>query len=161
MIKNQNKVSTNTGTKFCTSCNVAKDRSFFNRNSRRPDGLQSFCKDCQRSQSKSYYGKRSAEMITMINNKRKERREIARLWIANYLSSHPCVDCAEDDIRVLDFDHLREKYKDISRMIKDGSSIESIASEVAKCVVRCSVCHRIVTSERSNDWRNQFIKVHK
>jgi len=41
-----------------------------------------------------------------------------------YLVEHPCVDCGESDIRVLEFDHRPEaqKSRDVSYLIRGGAS---------------------------------------
>tara|TARA_B100001059_G_C17345016_1_gene337761 strand:- start:65 stop:385 length:321 start_codon:yes stop_codon:yes gene_type:complete len=71
----------------------------------------------------------------------------ARSWIKAYLANHPCVDCGEDDIRVLEFDHIDPSQKEfnISRGVADGRGLKSIKSEIEKCEVRCCNCHRIRT----------------
>ena len=38
--------------------------------------------------------------------------------LAEYLLSHPCIDCGATDVRVLEFDHVRSKKSvDISRLV--------------------------------------------
>ncbi len=70
-----------------------------------------------------------------------------------YLSTHPCIDCNEADIRLLEFDHVREHKRDnISRLLTQGYSWTSLETEIAKCEIRCANCHRIKTSERDSDW---------
>jgi hypothetical protein len=68
----------------------------------------------------------------------------ARLWLKEYLRSHPCVDCGEADVRVLEFDHRdpATKLANVSRMASDGCGPARLAKEVAKCDVRCCNCHR-------------------
>ncbi len=56
-----------------------------------------------------------------------------------------CVDCGENNHIVLDFDHLRDKKYNVSRMIHDGFSWAAIKKEIAKCEVVCANCHRIRT----------------
>jgi len=71
-----------------------------------------------------------------------------------YLSSHPCVDCGQTDIRVLEFDHVRgQKTDEISHLLSQGCGWSRIQAEIAKCEVRCANCHRIKTSERGSWWR--------
>lgn len=70
-------------------------------------------------------------------------------YIAEYLGSHSCVDCGESDPIVLEFDHVRgEKRKDVSVMVQQCCSIQTIRNEIDKCEVRCANCHRRVTHKR-------------
>ena len=71
-----------------------------------------------------------------------------------YLACHPCVDCAQTDIRVLEFDHVHgKKSGNISRMAGLGYSWSTIEAEIAKCEVECGNCHRIKENEKSDSWR--------
>ena len=62
--------------------------------------------------------------------------------------SSGCTDCGETNHIVLDFDHLKDKKYNISRMIHDGFSWAAIKKEIAKCEVVCANCHRIRTHDR-------------
>lgn len=77
------------------------------------------------------------------------RRRKARLYARQYLKLHPCVDCGERDVRVLEFDHIdpKEKKFNISRWCSDGGNLKTLEKEIKKCQVRCSNCHRIRTVE--------------
>lgn len=67
----------------------------------------------------------------------------------DYLLVHPCVDCGETDLVVLDFDHVRgKKTKCVSKMINDAVSMKDLKEEVSKCEIRCANCHRRVTARR-------------
>jgi len=79
--------------------------------------------------------------------------------LADYLACHPCADCGQTDIRLLEFDHVQGKKSDnISRMIGIGYSWPTIEAEIAKCEVRCANCHRIKECERSGSWR-RFLNI--
>ena len=72
-----------------------------------------------------------------------------REYIQNYLKTHPCVDCGNSDLRVLDFDHVRGlKVGSISNGVKDSWPLEKLQQEIDKCEIRCANCHRIVTHNR-------------
>lgn len=115
------------------------------------------CKFCQSQVSKRHYKNnkqsyfdraRMRDALIIENNQKK---------LANYLSCHPCVDCGQTNIRVLEFDHVRgNKANNIARMIGEGFSWPTIEAEIAKCEVRCANCHRIKTNERSGWWRHRF-----
>ena len=62
--------------------------------------------------------------------------------------SSGCTDCGETNHIVLDFDHLKDKKYNISRMIHDGFSWAAIKKEISKCEVVCANCHRIRTHDR-------------
>jgi 5-methylcytosine-specific restriction endonuclease McrA len=71
-------------------------------------------------------------------------------FVADYLRDHPCVDCGEDDLVVLDFDHLdpTTKIKEISNLVYNTAGLSTIQVEIAKCEVVCANCHRRRTSKR-------------
>ncbi|MGR0319109.1 hypothetical protein [Agromyces sp. ZXT2-3] len=81
--------------------------------------------------------------------------------IGAYLLEHPCVDCGEADIRVLDFDHRvgTRKVAEVMKLAKAAYSWERVAAEIAKCDVRCRNCHAIATYQRiGSDWRSAVLR---
>lgn len=84
--------------------------------------------------------------------RRKEKVAKARSFVIEYLKEHPCVICGEKDIVVLVFDHLRDKKKMISTLIKWGYSVETIKKEIEKCRVLCANCHCRVTCAQQS-WK--------
>jgi hypothetical protein len=82
------------------------------------------------------------------------------LW--EYLSDKCCTDCNLKDPRVLEFDHLPqyEKKFEIAKAISGSTrSWVLILSEINKCEIVCSNCHKIRTMERGNFKRyKSFIK---
>lgn len=87
-------------------------------------------------------------------NARRDRQVVEnQKRIVEYLRRHPCVDCGETDIVVLQFDHVRgKKFKEIGRMM--ACSWKTIEREIAKCVVRCANDHtrRTLKSQKSYKW---------
>ena len=63
--------------------------------------------------------------------------------------SVPCVDCGQQfPTAAMDFDHVRgEKKYQIASMPFKGFSEEALLEEIAKCDVRCAVCHRLRHNE--------------
>jgi L-lysine 2,3-aminomutase len=68
--------------------------------------------------------------------------------LAEIKQTSGCADCGEKNHIVLDFDHLRDKKYNVSRMIHDGFSWKAILKEIKKCEVVCANCHRIRTHNR-------------
>lgn len=48
-------------TKLCPRCERILPLDSFSKNSSRPDGLQAYCKDCQRQQSQDYKQKENSK----------------------------------------------------------------------------------------------------
>jgi hypothetical protein len=67
--------------------------------------------------------------------------------LIEYLREHSCVDCGEDDVMVLEFDHLGDKEFNISGGLRDRS-LAALIAEMAKCEVVCANCHRRRTAIR-------------
>lgn len=67
-------------------------------------------------------------------------RERIRNYILGYLLNHPCVDCGNSDVGILQFDHVRGKKK-FSIGYSGLRSLDAIAEEIEKCDVRCANCH--------------------
>jgi hypothetical protein len=83
----------------------------------------------------------SAHEHNMRSNMRRRYRN--QMDNIAYLQTHPCVDCSEDDIRLLEYDHVRgEKAAEMWELIQHASSLERIRAERVKCDVRCVNCHR-------------------
>lgn len=76
-----------------------------------------------------------------------KNRFAAKQYIRDFKENHPCVDCGEEDIRVLEFDHKDRKTKisSVSEMANLGASLETVMLEIEKCEIRCCNCHRIKT----------------
>ncbi|MCW6007191.1 hypothetical protein K1W54_21885 [Micromonospora sp. CPCC 205371] len=72
--------------------------------------------------------------------RRREHLQENNRRLIEYLRSHPCVDCGETDIVVLDFDHQRDKTMDINKM--RSYAWTRVLAEIEKCEVVCANDHR-------------------
>jgi hypothetical protein len=108
--------------------------------------LQSWCRACFRAHHLQHYAANRDRECARIRRNRNALRAENRSRIDDYLSTHPCVDCGERDILVLEFDHLRDKRKNVSEMLH--LSWGRIQEEIAKCEVRCANDHRRATRRR-------------
>ena len=128
--------------KTCPKCGLAKPIDDFAFKYKAKGVRQWCCRPCNAAYKLSWYA-RNREM-----HKRKVRlvriaasaNNQARCW--SYLAQHPCVDCGETDPIVLEFDHLRDKFKNVSYMVGAGFAWSTIEREIGKCEVRCANCHR-------------------
>jgi hypothetical protein len=136
------------GTKLCAKCSSVKPTSEFNRNKWKKDGLQHYCRECHyQSVIASQRTHREAFLKRLQRYNERKRNEIRRM-VFEYLQTHPCVDCGESDVIVLDFDHQRDKKHTISQLIISNKQWADILNEIEKCEVRCANCHRRKTAQQ-------------
>jgi len=136
--------------KTCPRCEKSKDaeKDF----AKKRGGRQPFCKVCQSEYQKIYYRENKAAQIARCGKRRDEEVKRNQIYLIDYLKDHPCVDCGESDIVVLQFDHVRDKKaEDISRMM--SYPWKTILKEISKCEVRCANDHARRTSERRKDYK--------
>jgi hypothetical protein len=143
--------------KICTRCGLERDAEEDFRWGNRKQAIRAMrCKYCQSELSKLHYqnNKQSYKDRTRLRKTQLLSENKPRLQV--YLSTHPCIDCGQIDIRVLEFDHVREqKSGEISDLLRQGHSWSTIETEIAKCEIRCANCHRIRTFENHDrNWRN-------
>lgn len=132
----------NEETKRCPKCELELPHARFS--SRGNGRLNSYCKACQSVAARNHYVANLADYNTrrLQSQRRYYRRN--REYIRSYLQNHPCVDCGEVDIIVLEFDHVdaSKKTANISDMVRQAFSLERLKREIDFCVVRCVNCHR-------------------
>lgn len=134
-------------TKKCTICLEIKSATDFNKNKSKKDGLNSLCKECSRIRSKQYYAENKTIHVKNVGMRCRHQRYKNREFVLEYLKTHPCVVCNETDPVVLEFNHLRDKKENISRMWAQGFALSSIKKEIEKCEVLCANCHRRKTAK--------------
>lgn len=102
------------------------------------------------SENKQYYKDKARARDALV-------KPINRKFIVDYLKQHPCIDCGETDIEVLQFDHRDQssKVKEVSRLLQ--SSQRRILEEIEKCDVRCANCHLKRTRRQLGWWTSDSL----
>src|SRR5215210_1805879 len=93
----------------CTKCFLQKPIEDFPWKYKDLDKRHTVCKECYAKRSNEWYqDNKTAHIQNVMENKVADRVR-ARQFIADYLSTHPCVDCGETDPVVLEFDYVKGK----------------------------------------------------
>lgn len=141
--------------KVCTYCGLERDAENDFRWEYKNRGIRmKRCKYCQSELSKQHYQSNKQAYQDRSRIRKDQILIDTKTRLYTYLSTHPCIDCGETDMRLLEFDHVTgQKSGEISDLLRQGFSWTTIENEIAKCEVRCANCHRKQTSERSISWR--------
>lgn len=110
----------------CSKCNQIKPCSEFH-NGATINGkkyIRGDCKVCQKDAVQKRRIKLKAEYV-------------------DWKKSLKCNRCGNNDYRVLQFHHLKDKEYNISNMLSMGFSLENMKKEMNKCEVLCANCHQI------------------
>ena len=113
--------------------------------------LQSHCRECHAEYRRQHYLSNKPIYIAREVARIKQFREQNRVLLFEYLATHPCVDCGESDVLVLEFDHREpaSKTRDIGFLVV-RKPWKFVLAEIAKCDVRCANCHRKRTATQFN-----------
>ncbi len=133
-------------TKRCNACGEVKSLDDFHRARKARDGRQHNCKVCNIAINKQWYRDHPEVRPDRMDEYARQRHRRNHRRLFDYLLEHPCVDCGENDPVVLEFDHLRDKVKNVSAMM--GHPWWKVVAEIAKCEVVCANCHRRRTVAR-------------
>lgn len=136
--------------KICGKCKEEKPFGDFSRNKSRKDGLHYCCRQCKTKDQRAWYkgsSEKHKENVRVRKN-RVKKEIIQKLY--EYFLENPCKHCEETNPLVLEFDHLRDKEKNVSDLLRNGCSWESILEEIEKCQVLCANCHRKKTAKDQN-----------
>lgn len=111
--------------KHCPRCQENKVNADFNKSKASNDGLQSYCRTCNKNRSSQF------------------RREFKEACV-DYLGG-ACWKCLEEfPLAVFDFHHTNPDEKDMEVSSMTFLPWEQVALELDKCALLCSNCHREV-----------------
>lgn len=124
--------------KTCSKCKETKDATCFSRNNTKKQGLQSQCKACKKTTDAENYRKDKQNQLNRV----KANKQKCRDMINDLKRQKGCCTCPETEPCCLDF-HVEEKTGSISKLTQLGN-FDQLRSEVERCIVLCSNCHRKV-----------------
>jgi hypothetical protein len=126
--------------------NLARIREYKAKRSKSPAGVI----------QKRYESRRWREGSGVIWREARIREN--KRFVADYLNCHPCVDCGERDLDVLEFDHIDPWRKAFSISKSYNYTLKAIKREIEKCAVRCANCHRKRHAEQRRAGQRQVLK---
>lgn len=85
-----------------------------------------------------------ADVAAAVNDVSKhDARQLRRSWLVSYKrDSGGCNRCSASHPACLDFHHEQEKTMSVGKMVSFSYSLQEIRSEIEKCELLCSNCHR-------------------
>lgn len=143
----------------CTRCGMEKEPSNFFVKDKKTGRLHTQCKQCYKDNRATFYAEHYAKYADLYRSRARARRALIRSELhdamASYLRDKACTVCGENDIRVLDFDHINpsEKSIGVARAMTNGYKWKDIVAEINKCQILCANCHRKRTAENRGWYR--------
>jgi hypothetical protein len=149
----------------CSTCGVEKAFGCFYVRNVFKGTLHKQCKDCIQKTIKKYAENNRQQKAVYMRGYYRDTRgkhtrqktwgtkwDGIRAWIRELKENNPCVDCGKKYLAcVMDLDHVvGEKLLSIGQMMGQRVSDEDVLTEVQKCELVCSNCHRIRTWKRNN-----------
>jgi hypothetical protein len=146
--------------RMCARCHVAKPVAEFPIKNAARGSRGSYCFPCRSEYGKEHYTRNTDYYKSKATKSRTRDRAANRAVVDAFLSDHPCVDCGETDIVVLDFDHVdpKDKLEAVGRL-QHSTGRARLLREIAKCQVRCGNCHRRRTAHQFG-WYRVWLAAH-
>jgi|TARA_R100000664_G_C2733419_1_gene123481 hypothetical protein len=144
--------------KKCATCKRKKPLREFYANNSKKDKKQYSCKKCQKSyHNNNWYVKNRKSRLKTMRERRDRLNKIHYEKILFEYFIHGCVDCGNNDHRVLEFDHvkgvkkrIRNRSEGVGSLVRNGYKWDTIKKEIDKCKIRCRNCHQIKTHKQFN-----------
>ena len=92
---------------YCRTCKTWKPNDEFNYRDMERGLLQYDCRECAQEHRRNSYANHR-ETARLSNDEWTRRAvETAKEYVYKYLLAHPCVDCGNNNVLTLTFDHVR------------------------------------------------------
>ena len=133
--------------KKCRKCKEIKSVLEFHKCARIKDGYSSYCKPCNNIINKKAYHNHWQDRRKAIDKYHYSKIEQLRLEVDNLKIKIGCQHCGYKEYAVaLEFHHIdiNTKINSIASMINRKVKKTTLLDEIAKCVVLCANCHRLL-----------------
>jgi hypothetical protein len=120
------------------------------------DCCEVVCTNCHRRRTAFRSGCWRLDPQRRIAFDKRALRRRNLLHLAEVLQRSSCADCGEEDIVVLDFDHVGEKRRNVVDLVWGEHSLAAIEREISCCEVRCANCHRRRTGKMLGHFRHHL-----
>lgn len=132
--------------KTCRVCgktaNTKQELSEFVSNNRSPLGKANICKECKRAETNKEYHDNPKKRI----EQNKQYRQTKKIRAIEY-KGNKCENCGikydGTNACIFDFHHLDPNEKDFSPASYRHKSWDAFKTEIDKCSLLCSNCHRL------------------
>ena len=127
--------------KTCSYCGHRRLEKSFNKKT--ASRLQPYCRDCQSVKAKEHYELNRQYYLAKAEKQRKKL-----VLLIREAKNKSCCDCNNIyPYYVMDFDHREGKDFNLGGL-NSRRSVKAILTEIAKCDVVCSNCHRARSHRR-------------
>lgn len=138
----------------CSKCSKEKRHEDFFLRDKKTGRYHAQCKACYKEHRQTYYAnhylKYKDSYLLRARTRRERLRTIFRANMLEFMSGKGCLDCGENDIRVLELDHISPENKSfsVSQAVKLGYSWDEVLVEIEKCQILCANCHKRRTAQQ-------------
>ena len=132
----------------CSRCGELKPVSQFAWRRRALRQRDTYCRPCRAAYHRAHYVANRQRYIAAATRRKETLMAERTAFLVEFFRAHPCIDCGETDLIVLEFDHIGHKEFTIAAGIR-RRSWPAILGEIAKCEVVCANCHRRRTAVRA------------
>jgi hypothetical protein len=142
--------------KVCNKCGLPKEDKEFVFKRKEKNERRNTCRGCCKEYGKLHYQENKDKYIRRARKFNDGQVVKNHQLMLGFLKSKRCLDCGNDDVRVLEFDHKEglDKRGNVGNMLH-RYSWKTVLKEIEKCDIRCANCHRIKTVKQFDWFRNQ------
>lgn len=97
----------------------------------------------RRAYDNAWYASKPASWKLARQKQKNDRKKVLREFVDGFKAGRSCT-CGEGHPACLEFHHrdAGQKELEVSQAVSDGWALEKLATEIAKCDLICSNCHR-------------------